>query len=138
MSPEILSSPTVEYSPVGEVRRIIRRICLLRAVGRAPEAARLELNELASASVHLPGLGGESVEAIFSEEMSRVTDASLVAELMAPLLAQSLGPLLRTSNVGSTAPPIATRTPSAAPPANGSPPSIADFIDGMLAQERPA
>ena len=71
------------------------------------------------------------VAAVRDEQDRRVEDASLVAQLLAPLLQAHSAPAL----------PVDDKVVDFEPPASAAPAgplSIADMIDGMLAQERKA
>lgn len=72
------------------------------------------------------------VAALVAEEERRVEDASLVAQLLAPLL-QAQG---ASAPIATDEKVVAFEPPALASPAG--PLSIADMIDGMLAQERRA
>lgn len=135
MIPEI-SSPTFEVSPLGDLSRLLRRASVLRAKGDLLAAEHLEAAELPAAlAAAKTQCSASQVETLVATEQNRLADASLLADLLAPLLAQRLRVLLPLSaSPGSAAPPPAR----AAPAGNSAPPSIADFIDGMLAQDRPA
>lgn len=122
--------------------RVYRQVCLLRANGALVEATRMESVELESA---LAKASAESPVEIswadhFLAEQLRISEAQLLAELLAPLLAGQLQP-------------SGLPLPSSAPDPNGrridpgsssaekrratAPPlEVADFIEGMLTQER--
>lgn len=130
--------------PWDDVRRIYRRICLLRAKGEDEEAARLEHTELAGAlsTARLTASGSDLDEpALLAEEAARVANATVLAELLAPLLAEQLranpavAPVATTSN--HAAPALNRAAAAPAKPAVQAAPSITDLIDGMLSQ-RPA
>ena len=79
----------------------------------------------------------ERLNTIFAHEAERVANAAVLAELLVPALVEKLQPQLRAEPAAaaafdSIAPPVPiekTGTPRAA--------SIADFIDEMIAQEKP-
>ena len=112
------------------MRRIYRRVCELRAIGRADEAVQLENSDLPAALAAARRAGVDVDEsALFAGEDERVADALLLAELLAPMLASRL--------------PSAPRLPAAGPPSaparasrsrTASSPQVADLIDDMLAQ----
>jgi hypothetical protein len=143
---------TSEQPPWSDVRRIYRRICLLRATGMSDEASALEQNEFAevlTAARKAPQATQEETR-ILAEESERVASASLLADLLAPLLANKLQSAVTAA--AETAAPISTRksdavltspprrarvaSPEAPDSAAAGVPGIADMIDGMLSQER--
>lgn len=137
------ADPAIEHA-WDEVRRLVRRIGLLRAAGRHAEALDLEIDELSrafTAARAADPAGEDRSPAIQHEETERIAQASALAEILAPLLAEKLRQHLPPAVVGAAA-ALATPTESVRPPApnaaapspTSSPPSIADFIDSMLAQ----
>jgi hypothetical protein len=119
-----------------EVRRIYRRVCVLRAGGKIDEAAQLENIELASALAvaRLTPHSPDEESALLAEEAERVANASVLAELLAPMLAEHLR--VNPPPVQATPPapePKPRNTAARPPPAKA--PSIADLLDGMLSQE---
>jgi hypothetical protein len=133
-----------------EVRRIYRRIGVLRATGREQEAETVENRDLARAlTVARAAAESESEEtAVLAVEAERVLNASLLAEMLAPLLAERLQSTLGASvadgsRAATFAPPSETTAPVASiapaklpqPRKNEGMPSIADLIDGMLSQD---
>lgn len=128
------------------MRRIYRRICLLRATGRTDDAAALANAELTPALTLARIAADTEVEesVLFAQETERVANATLLADLIAPLLAErlrvemtSLAPRLSAS----TPSPPAAIGPAPAPSSRTIPdaiPAIADLIDGMLSQQRGA
>ena len=121
------------------VRRIYRRVCLLRAKGRIEDALELENTELAHAlaEARVSELHPDEEALIFAQETERVANASVLAELLAPLLAEELGAEARLSPAVSTssATPVPPRSANVPRPVPSKPPSISDLLDGMLAQE---
>lgn len=115
--------------------KIYRHICCLRARGLRHEAEHLRKTDYAMAVAAATEASGDNSEALLqtvqSAEESRVSEVVTLAELLAPMLANELRDLLGAS------PPLrpSTERPrrASAPP---DPSSIADFIDGMLEQER--
>lgn len=137
--------------------RLYRRICVLRATGETIAADHLESGDftraLAEVSAARPGARPETEPAADDEspwqarlaaERRRVEDTQLLAELLVPLLAGRLADSLAANlslGLGSEA---SAGTAAAARKAKASrdratpsaPLEIADFIEGMLAQER--
>jgi hypothetical protein len=132
-----------------EALRLYRRVCLLRATGETTAADRLESGEFARALAAASAGSPQRDENIWSDRLAaerrRIEDAQLLAELLVPLLAERLADSLTANlalsgeiGLGAGAAAVAARkakagrnrtTPSA-------PLEIADFIEGMLAQER--
>lgn len=119
--------------------RLIRRVCLLREQGDAVAAARLQGGELASAITAFrletgpASLSEDQLCAMFVSEAEHVTEAVVLAELLAPQLAR----LLPSS--GPARPALFDPVPSAVPPGRAVPgeiPAISDLLDAMLAAER--
>ena len=99
-------------------------MCVLQAQGHTDEAERLRAS--------LPA--DERVAAVLAAETERVADAAVLAELLAPMLAEkSVAERVSVSSDPETL--TRSATPAASP--RTSPAGIADFIDEMLAQERP-
>lgn len=121
---------------------IYRRICVLRARGHSVEAARLQSTELSRAvSTLRQSLAGDpeietKLGALFALEEERVANATVLAEILLPLLRESAAP--SAPRAAATAPPSADRRRSSRPPAAAAAPGIADFIDEMIQQERAA
>jgi hypothetical protein len=118
---------------------------VLRAQGRADDADELEHGELARvlavARLSAPDQGEE--EAIFAEEDERVANATVLAELLVPLLSRAFAPAplavpASPAHLAAPAHPAATTVAAAAPARAGTAevPPIADLIEGMLSQER--
>jgi hypothetical protein len=81
----------------------------------------------------------ERLESVFAHEAERVSNATVLAELLGPLLSDQLrlspaaqGMISSMASAREPAPP----PPPTRPPAPR-PTSIADFIDEMIAQENP-
>jgi hypothetical protein len=118
--------------------RLCRRICVLREQGCAPEAEALAADELAVARAALVSADPTAdIEARFASllvtEAERVANASVLAELLVPRLAELLA-------VGGRSSAMAIASDSllpVSPKPRGAPANIADFIDEMLAQDRP-
>jgi hypothetical protein len=123
-------------------------VCVLRERGQPEEAERLRAGELMTmlASVRTPTESdaaiSERLNAIFAAESERVANAAVLCELLLPLLSEKASLPAKTS-----APPVAVAIEpalAAAPsepipekPAAPRAASIADFIDEMIAQEKP-
>ncbi|HTO03710.1 MAG TPA: hypothetical protein VL069_08410 [Opitutus sp.] len=128
-----------ETSPWDDVRRIYRRICVLRATGKTEEAALLENDDLsrALAEARIATNNSEEETAVLAQEAERVANAAVLAELLAPMVAEHVRAdsprVAAPQNTSVTAPgdPI----PKPARPRLDSVPTIADMLDGMLAQE---
>ena len=133
-------------APWTKVAGIYRRICLLRANGKDTEADRVAAGEFAdarSAAEQETGTVNSSetqalVQSLLDAEETRVAEALLFAEVLAPLIAERIRPALVIEPVASRAPfPSDRETHHPAPRPRDQPvPSIADLIDGMLGQER--
>lgn len=127
--------------------RVCRRICLLRERGQKKEADQLEKTELSSALeavrvVETDAAVVEKLAALYASETERVANAVVLAELLAPLVASQLqatemaGRAIATTD--AVAPASRAEAPVAAAPARAANPAdIAQFIDEMIAQERP-
>jgi hypothetical protein len=150
-----LIPPPINFSapPWAHVAQLYRRICLLRACGRADEAEKIQNVEFAAARfvaeqetlVEDPAILESRVQTLLDAEASRVTEAVLLAEMLAPLIADLIRPSLAIQPLATKQPANAyspsqavTRRPEPlrTPPATA--PSIADLIDGMLGQDRPS
>ena len=129
-----------------DIARVCRRVCVLRERGQPEEAERLRAGELMAmlAVVRTPADSdaaiSERLNAIFAVEAERVANAAVLSELLLPALAEKF--LLQTkSPAPATAmePALATAPslPIAEKPAAPRAASIADFIDEMIAQEKP-
>jgi hypothetical protein len=121
-----------------EVGRIFRRICFLRAEGRADEARRVEETEFAEAAMRARQ-GSESefesesiLQSLLKEEKERVCDAIAFAEILVPMLAERLGSHLGPVRAAAH---VVRKAPLSGPvPAR----DIADFIDDMIRQGKSA
>jgi hypothetical protein len=129
--------------------RLYRRICVLRAKGETIAADHLESGEFArvrsAAAAASPSRDEQGWEDRLTAERRRIDDAQLLAELLVPLLAERLADALAANlalsgetGFGVGAEAVAARKAKAG--RNRATPSgpleIADFIEGMLAQER--
>jgi hypothetical protein len=83
----------------------------------------------------------ERLNTLFAVEAERVANAAVLAEVLIPMLAEQLRPMVTPAAVGAAGmavpPQPAAAASAAAKPASPKPASIADFIDDMIAQERP-
>ncbi len=113
------------------IARLCRQICLCRARGQTAEASRLEaaLRDQTATETDEPTL-----QQIFSVEQRRVIDALILAELLGPMLVERLTLAAGSERIALT--PVAGSP--ARPAARGTPPDIADLIEGMIEQERSA
>jgi hypothetical protein len=133
----------VESSLWSDVAAIYRRICLLRLRGQSLEASRLQSTELSRAISSLRETVGSAsecdsrLEGLFAREEERVTNASVLAEVLLPLLRDSVSAVVaRPPLAGRARSTSAAGSSSRAQPASA--PGIADFIDEMIQLERPA
>ena len=143
--------PAFVDAPRAELARLCRQICLLREnAAPAPESS-LD-HDLAEALATVRSLHGadsvheEDLLDLFRAEQLRVTDAALLAELLAPKLAAyfrahglSANPFPESVARAAAAAPRPPLSASASPPlpaAPAGPPGIADLLDGMLEQDR--
>jgi hypothetical protein len=137
--PILLTTELLNFPPPAgawdELARLYRQVCSLRLQGRGREAQALDEGELATAVAAVRAHSGPGAEidgrlqALQAQERGRVADAAALADLLVPLLLERL----RLPLNGPAAAPRAQRPSQAARPAS---PSVADFIDDMLAQER--
>ena len=137
MSAESPTLPSNDASPFADIIRLYRRIGLLRANGQAEAAASLEAAEFTPAMEAIRTRGdANSVAPLLAVEDARIADAVALAEVLAPLLAGRLAASqgARPAGVSSRTKPV-PRDPAVLGGASPSP-SVADFIDGMLAQDR--
>ena len=118
--------------------RLCRRICALVERGEIAEADRLRTGEFADAVASVR-VTDEAEGAAFALAAERLAHATLVAEMLAPLLAARLQP---AASLAAAAPALARIDPLPTEPAARVRPAptgnIADFIDEMLALDRPA
>jgi hypothetical protein len=134
-------------SPWNEVTQIYRRVCVLRAQGRGGDAAQLyagKFSEALDVIEQFAGAGPDTearLQSLLAAEDERVASASVVAELVTPLIADRLREIFPGTSSPSAPRNESVEKPAASSPASqapGSAPSIADLIEGMLAQERAA
>ena len=118
---------------------------MLRATGETIAADQLESGDFARASAAVSAARArddDTWEACLAAERKRIDDAQLLAELLVPLLAERLTDSLSTRFPvpGETGPSPAAAARKAKASRDRTTPSapleIADFIEGMLAQER--
>lgn len=123
-----------------KVGRVHRRICFLRLEGREAEAREIEGRELEPAVAEARKDSESEAEAeavlraVTSDDEERVAEAIAFAEVLVPMLSERL-------SLQAPAPGIPKRGPRqgrAAPGDQDQAHGIADFIDEMLAQQRPA
>jgi hypothetical protein len=131
-----------EKSQWDDVRRIYRRVCVLRATGKNDDAAALENEELAQAlsAARIATNNSEEEAAVLAQEAERVSNATVLAELLAPILAEHLRadvPLVSAPQIAAV-PVLPEKTPKPTRSPAASVPNIADLIDGMLSQRAPA
>lgn len=144
----MLPNPSVSNFPAqpsswSDLARVCRRVCVLRERGFAADAERLRIGELAEMVAALRGSSDtdEAIEqrlaATFAVEAERVANAAVLAELLAPLLTDARGVSGGPAAPGvDSASPLPASIPKPAPRAG--PLDLADFIDDMIAQERPS
>ena len=115
---------------------------MLRERGQSDVAERLRSGELMTllATIRTPGDSDaaitERLNAIFAAEAERVANAAVLAEILVPMLTEQLRPL-GASSIAPTPVPAPVVAPPVAKPRQPRPASIADFIDDMIAQEKP-
>lgn len=147
---------TSDTSHWNEARRIYRRVCVLRALGRDDEATVVENRDLARvlATARLAAESDAHSEetAVLGAESERVANAAVLAELLAPLLADKLASQMRANEFAASSAallpsaaglpvsvparkPVIATAPDSTQRRNASVPSITDLIDGMLSQE---
>lgn len=139
LSAESPTLPSNAASPLADVLRLHRRVYVLRACGEMVEAARLERTELAEArNAHRISGDPTSLEPLLAAEEARVAEAVLLADVLAPLLAARLAAQAPALASQTRSQPKSGRSelPTAIVPATDSAPTVADFIEGMLAQDR--
>jgi len=122
---------------ISDLSRLIRRVCLLRELGRTGEAEALETGELAAARAVAGSPAPAEFDQLYAAERRRATEAALLAELIGPEVARHLS---ATGPSGRPAPNHTANRPAAAPAAGppAGPPAIPDLLDAMLAQDRAA
>ena len=133
-------APAVTWS---EVARVCRRVCVLRERGQKDEAERVRADEvmpmvaLLRTATDTDAAITERLNTVFAAEAERVANAAVLAELLLPELTGQLRSLaVPVAAPTSPVPPLPApaAVPKPTPPRRG---SIADFIDDMIAQERP-
>jgi hypothetical protein len=133
-TPSSSHSPAAGDSPWSELATLYRRVCLLRARGLGAEADHLAATDLARALTALRPAGRPAgdpeLRALFAREEDRVADATVLAEILLPLLREPAA-------AGASAPaPAALPARAPRPAASAAAPGIADFIDEMISLER--
>jgi hypothetical protein len=122
------------------VGRIYRRICFLRFEGRGAEATQIELTELKEAvdAARRESPSGPEADSILKrlleEEGERVADAVAFAEAIMPYLPDHLAAARPAVSPSASGAPMLQK---AGPRPAGDPRTVADFIEDMLAQDRP-
>ena len=131
--------------PLGwsDIARVCRRVCVLRERGHSDDAERLRAGELMAmvTAVRDPSesdaVVSERLNTIFAHEAERVANAAVLAELLIPVLVEKLQPAFRaetpTGRASDSVAPMLPIEKAVTPRAA----SIADFIDEMIAQEKP-
>lgn len=112
-------------------------MCLLRVLGKPEAAERLHADELPGALAQAGWTeSDEAYQTLYRKEEERAADAAALAELLAPLLTAVHVPRAVPAEA-PIAEVVAFEEPPGAPrPQVKTAPSIADLIDGMLAQAR--
>jgi hypothetical protein len=144
--PATLPDPAAAPSHWDDVRRIYRRVCVLREQGRDAEATSLEHAEFSRAlsAARAASKAGDEEAGVLAAEAERVSTACLLAEMVAPLIAEQLraelpglaGGAVAVAKMPARGVSVATAPKSR--PAPAAPPSITDLIDGMLSLESSA
>jgi hypothetical protein len=122
---------------------VCRRVCILRERGQNEEAERLRAGELMTmlAAIRAPDDSDATItdrlNALFATEAERVANAAVLAEILVPMIAEQLRPLTASSAAANEIPAPSVVAPAPSKPVQPRPASIADFIDDMIAQERP-
>jgi len=141
--PDALPKPFVlQGAPRAELARLCRQICLAREQGTMSPVTAEDEFLLALTTVRATygqaSINETDLKEIVATEESRVADAAVIAELIATRMAgRQLEPAAQTRTPAreDTPSPRPLPVPAAASPST-SPFSIADLIDGMLAQEK--
>jgi hypothetical protein len=121
---------------------LIRRLCLLREQAAEPEAVRRAENEFAAAvrdfrlAHGVEALPESDLEALVATEKSRVADALILSELLAPLLNASPRAAAASAVGNGQASPAPVRRATSPRPPTGESPAIPDLLDAMLAADR--
>ena len=116
---------------------------MLRERGQSDVAERLRSGELMTllAALRTPGDSDtaitERLNAIFAAEAERVANAAVLAEILVPMLTEQLRSHGTATSPTPTPVPAPVVAPPVAKPRQARPASIADFIDDMIAQEKP-
>jgi hypothetical protein len=118
---------------------------MLRERGHSEDAERLRAGELMAmvAAVRTPAETdaaiSERLNAIFAIEAERVANAAVLAELLLPTLVEKLQLQSRPHAVteSSVTPTSLAQPAPVEKPVAPRPASIADFIDEMIAQDKP-
>jgi len=140
------SEPNFPATPPSwsDVARLCRRLCVLREQARHAEAEtlqRLELEPLLEnfrAGSDTPLTLDARLAATMAVESDRVANATLLAELLAPMLGLRAGAAEQVTPLAAlrpAAPPEARANAALSPKPVRKAVSIADFLDEMIAQE---
>jgi len=140
------SEPNFPATPAtwSDVTRLCRRLCVLREQARTAEAETLQRLEL-EPLLETMRSGGDTLltldarlAATMAEESDRVANATLLAELLAPMLGLRTGadePKTSIAALRPAASPVARANAAPSPKPARAAASIADFLDEMIAQE---
>lgn len=136
----------LQGAPRAELARLCRQVCLAREQGKMSPVTAEDEFVLALTTVQATygpaSIGEDDLKDIVSTEESRVADAAVLAELISSRLA-AVAPGLSADSPHPF--PEKTTTEKFSAPAlpapftsggSNSPLSVADLIDGMLAQEK--
>jgi hypothetical protein len=146
VSDVLLNPSTLSGAPRAQLARLCRQICLSREQGKISAGAAEEeflraLESVRASSSHLQ-IHEQELREIVSVEEHRVADAAILAELIASKMtvAQAISPSATTEPTATPTTVTARANTPSAPVAQkpAVPLGIADFIDGMLAQEKQA
>ena len=123
---------------------------VLRATNRHAEALDLEVDEFSRALslAHDAGATERQTSEVLAEETARIANATALAEILAPLLAEKLRAAPTPAAPAIAAPAAAAPQPSTPPsartnthiksaparPVAAGSPSVADLLEGMFAQ----
>ena len=118
---------------------------MLRERGQTDEAEQLHRGSLQEMLAAVRGPEDtdatlhEKLNAIFAVETERVANAAVLAELLAPLLTDRVAAAssAHAAVVSAAAPSMAAPPPPSPPKPERRAASIADFIDEMIAQDKP-
>lgn len=137
--PDSAPCPDAGAASLDEVRQIYRRLCLLRLGGARGPDHQLAEQELAQMLARLPtdAVSDHGLREIYAAEDERIADAYVLARLLVPLLAGQMALPTSTPIASGRGRPLAEIVPLVRQlnrPASS--PSVADFIDEMIAAEQ--